>query len=141
MKNLAKIAGVIFVINRLLTHTTPATAFFSAVYFITEYSWQLMLCFAMASYGISKEDKKFFLYLLPFFACELVYTALYWLGFIEYHSTLEGYAFINIEIFLCFIYFVVSQFKEIKKSWKTITKYILLFITLDIVLLLWLKSV
>jgi len=141
MKNLVKIAGVIFVVNRLFTHVTPATPLFSSIYFITEYFWQLLLVFGIASYGTSKEDKTLFLYLLPFVACELVYTALYWLGFIEYHSTLEGFVFINIEAFLTFGYFVISQYDELKTNWKKITKILSAILIIDafILSLHWLK--
>lgn len=141
MKNVVKIAGVIFVVNRLFTHITPATSLFSSIYFITEYFWQLLLVFGIASNGVSKQDKTFFLYLLPFFLCEFVYTALYWLGFINYHSTLEGFVFINIEAFLTFGYFVASQYEEIKSNWQKIAKILSTILIIDVFILSlhWLK--
>lgn len=144
MRNLLKTAGTIFVVNRIFTHITPATSFFSSIYFIVEYLWQLLLVFGIAANGVSKLDKIFYLYLIPFFVAELLYTSLYWTGLIEYHSTLEGYAFVNFEIFLVFIGFVFSQISEIKENYRKAIKPFVFFIIVDLILfqyLSWLKLV
>lgn len=136
MNKLTQIGGLIMIANKIINHITPPTSFYSAVYFIGECTWQLLMIVGISAYGISKADKIFFHALIPFVVCEMVYSCLYWLGFIKYHATLEGFTIINFELFVVFAYFMIFNFFEMRSNWKKLTGSILTLILLEILIYL-----